>query len=165
MKKKIILFILFIFVFCFGFLVNSIYIQIKKNYYPFFLKWGYNDKGNLDWYSFGDKNGLAIMGSYNSDGLETFIIIDEKKDYKQFTVFGKTYSGSIDNPTPPIDDEIIQIDSFLTRTEKINNYELQYYIDNSELPKIIFSENVETIDSPISSVSCNTEVAGFSSHK
>ena len=87
---------------------------------------------------------------------ETYLLmmrrVDEKKDYKQFTVFGKTYSGSIDNPTPPINDEIIQIDSFLTRTEKINNYELQYYIDNSELPKIIFSENVETIDSPTSSV-------------
>ena len=75
MRKIIILIV----VFCCGFFTNVIIVQIKKNYEPVFFKWGYDDKGNLDWYSFGDKKGLTIMGSYNSNGLETFSIYDEIK--------------------------------------------------------------------------------------
>ncbi|MBC6719226.1 hypothetical protein [Treponema sp. Marseille-Q4130] len=140
MKKSIFLIFGFIFAFCLGLLTNIFLIQINKSKEPFTLKWFYNDEGNIDGYTLGDRNGLMIMGSYNPDGLETLNIYDEKKEYHQFTVFGKSYNGSVDSSEPPKANEIIEIDSFLTRTETINNAEIKYYIDNSKNPKIIMAD-------------------------
>ena len=140
MKKNFFLIFLFVFVFCLGIISNQIFIQVKKNHEPFFLKWGYGENGNIGWYTLNDKNGLTIMGNYNSDGLESLNIYDDKKGYHQFTVFGTTYDGPIEEANPPEYDEIIEINSFLTRSEAINNKELRYYIEDSDDPKIVIQE-------------------------
>lgn len=142
MKKRVVL-VLCIFVFCLGFSSNLLLTQINKENAPFFLKWGCNTENNIESFSFDDKNGLIIMGNYNSEGFESFSIYYDKKDYHQCTVFGKTFDGSIDDANPPESNEIVEIDSFLTRTESINNQEIKYYIDNSSHPKIIFDNKVE----------------------
>lgn len=140
MKKKFFIMLSFFLVFFLGFLTSRIYRQIKTNREPLFLKWGYDANGNIGWYTLDDKNGLIIMGNYNSEGLESFSIYDDKKDYHQYTVFGKTYDGPIEQPDPPEYDEVIEVNSFLVRSEIINNKELRYYIENSDDPKIIIQK-------------------------
>ena len=140
MKKNFLLVFLFAFIFCLGFISDRIFIQIKKNQEPFFLKWGYGENKNIGWYTLNDKNGLTIMGNYNSDGLESLNIYDDKKDYHQFTTFGTTYDGPIEETNPPEYGEIIEINSFLTRSEVVNSKELRYYIDDSDDPMIIIQE-------------------------
>lgn len=143
MKKKVLLIFCFIFVFCLGFVTNMIINGIVKSKAPIFMKWIYNEDGNLGVFSFNDNNGLNIFGTYNSIGLESLNICDDNKNYTQTTVFGKTYDGSIESPNPPEPGELIEIDSFLTRSEFINNHEIRYYIDNSENPKIVMENNLE----------------------
>lgn len=141
MKKKLI-FIIF-FSFCLGFLSNTILIKITKSREPFFLKWECNEEGTVKWFSFDDKNGFKIIGNYNSIGLEMLSTFDDKKEYNQVTVFGKTYGGPIESINTPENNEMIEIDSFLSRSELINNHELKYYIVNSKIPKIIINDDGE----------------------
>lgn len=143
MKKIILLISCFIFVFCLGFVTNIIINRISKSKIPIFVKWSYNEDRNFDGFSFSDKNGLIILGTYNSAGLETLYIYDENKNYIQDTAFGKTYDGPIESINPPKENELIEIDSFLSRIEYINNHELKYYIDNLEIPRIVLSDDEE----------------------
>ena len=141
MKKY---FILIILSSCISFLFGIAlchFTKIRKDTkQPFSIKSFYSEEGALESFSFGDNNGLTIIGVYSSDGLETLNIYDEEKDYQQSTSFVKSYGGKINGPEPPKDDEIFEINSFLIRSEVINNKELQYYIENTDNPEIIMWE-------------------------
>ena len=118
------------------------FINIRKNTkQSFSIKSFYSEEGALESFSFGDNNGLTIIGVYSSDGLETLNIYDEEKDYQQSTSFVKSYDGKINGPEPPKDDEIFELNSFLIRSEVINNKELLYYIENTDDPKIVLQED------------------------
>jgi len=139
MKRKIFICFLIILVsFIIGFF--SHYLITTKNEEPFFVEWFYGEGKNVKGFSFGDKNGLVITGNYGQEGLQVLNIYDDQQNYQQSTVFGKTYDGAIDKETPPEDDEIKEIDSFLSRSEIINNNEIRYYITNSVNPEIMIDE-------------------------
>lgn len=139
MKRKIfVVLIIFILVYFLGFFSNRLINQ--RNESPLFIDCSYDDNERIKSFLFSDNNGLLITVNYNLDSMQTINIYDEKNNYQQSTVFGKTYDGAIQKTTPPNDGEIIEIDSFLSRSEIINKKELRYYITDSENPEIIIDE-------------------------